>query len=330
MVIRRGLLVLILLLALLSTQISLKALMDAKGVKVIVTFPYMLEDVRSLLCEGDEVESLAPLGVDPHEYQLKPDDVDRLSRANIIVSTAHTSFEIRIRELVQQGEIRAVLIEITDIENLSLLINPSTGQANLHGVLLHGDNYIRFVRHLSEILATVRPECSSIYRDRVRQIENRIAVLSSDKPLQGFKAVIDVPVLQYVSVWLGADVEAILMAEHEVPVMPQDIARVEDTLKKYRDRAIIVALEGSPALDLLQSFSLKYSAKMVILPNPITSSNSIIRYLEEVKSIVKSPQTIIETEPMFGLSHVAVVLIALALIATLMILWIRVRRWIDP
>ncbi|MEM3892849.1 MAG: hypothetical protein QXR12_02735, partial [Thermofilum sp.] len=48
------------------------------GLRIAVTFPSLYEDVKALLCEGDTVVSIAPPGVDPHEYQLSPKDVELL------------------------------------------------------------------------------------------------------------------------------------------------------------------------------------------------------------------------------------------------------------
>jgi len=68
-------------------------------VVVVVTFSYLKPDVERLLCNG-VVYAIAQVGVDPHEYQLKPSDIDVLKNADIIVSTAHTHFELDIREHV--------------------------------------------------------------------------------------------------------------------------------------------------------------------------------------------------------------------------------------
>ena len=65
----------------------------------MVSFPNLAYDVGLLACEDDRIVSLAPAGSDPHEYQLTPEDVELLRRADLIISTGHVPFEARIKEL---------------------------------------------------------------------------------------------------------------------------------------------------------------------------------------------------------------------------------------
>ncbi|MEM1526280.1 MAG: zinc ABC transporter substrate-binding protein [Ignisphaera sp.] len=264
---------------------------------IVVTFPLMIKDIEAILCEGDEVSSIVPLGVDPHEYQLTFRDAEILAKANIVVSTAHTPFEARIKELILSGEINTKLIEIPNIPGILILKNPSTNVSNYHGILFHGYNYIIFLKYLRDILSTFKPECANVYYHRVENLINRIESIEHSKPLKGFKAVIDTPVIQYLVTWLGANVTYILAVEHDVPVVPQDIDKVEEILKLYKQEAIVVITEDSSALNLLSELAFKYSVKILVIPNPIMTTQSILTYLE---NITKECQNLLTLKPNEG------------------------------
>lgn len=299
------------------------------NLRIVVTFPLMIRDIEAILCEGDEVSSIAPLGVDPHEYQLTFRDVEVLAKANVVISTAHTPFEARIKELILTGEINAKLIEIPNIPGMEILKNPSTNASNYHGILFHGYNYVIFLKYIRDVLSSLKPECGNVYRYRVEDLINRIEKIEHSKPLRGFKAVIDTPVLQYLVTWLGANVTYILAVEHDVPITPQDIDKVEQILKLYKQEAVIVVTEDSSARNLLSELAFKYSAKILLIPNPITSTQSVLTYLE---NIIKERQNLLTSKPnedkILGSNlEIAVLIFVIAVSVLVAILFIpRVRR----
>jgi zinc/manganese transport system substrate-binding protein len=251
------------------------------GVRIVVTFQFMVGDIKNLLCPGDEVSSIVPQGVDPHEYQLTYSDLVKLAAADLIISTAHTPFEMRIREAVASGELRAELIEITKIPNMTFLSLPSTNAINYHGMLFHGGNYVAFINNVSNTLSRLRPECAAWYRDRAAVAEHAIRELEGgNRPLSGLKAVVDIPTLQYLATWLGAEVVHTLLVEHDVPPSPQDIGNAEELMKGFKGGVVAIFTEDSVARSLLEELASKYGARVLELPNPVTSTNSVLLYLQ--------------------------------------------------
>ena len=106
---------------------SLAALAEGgHGLLIVVSFPNLAYDVELLACEDDTVISLAPPGMDPHDYQLTPSDVELLRRADLVISTAHAPFEVDIRRLVEEGRLSTVLVELPHVPGVRLLVNPIT------------------------------------------------------------------------------------------------------------------------------------------------------------------------------------------------------------
>jgi zinc/manganese transport system substrate-binding protein len=323
--------VVLLISLILAIQIKIVEIRSSQGLKVVVTFPFMVRDIESLLCEDDEVRYLVPPGVDPHDYQLTYSDIEVLSKADLIVSTAHTPFEIKIREMALSKEIKATLIEVPSIPNITFLTIPNTNAINYHGVLFYGDNLAIFVKNITSILISLRSGCRDLYLSRLKATMDRIEKMPL-KPLKDLKAIVDTPALQYLASWLGAEVIQVVITEHNVPVTPRDINNVEENLRKYRGSIILMMTEDSSARGLLEELAHKYGAKLLVVPNPITSTDSVLDYLENVYNMVRNlrsssiSSTATEHHGLATGSELFIVVILIIIIAIAIAVILRVRR----
>lgn len=297
------------------------------GIKIIVTFQFMVEDIESLLCPGDEVASIVPQGIDPHEYQLTYSDLAKLATADLIISTAHTHFEMRIEEMVTSKELRAELIEIPKIQGMVFLSLPSTNITNYHGILFYGRNYVTFINNVSNMLSRLRPECADRYRDRAAIAISTVERLEKDsRPLSGLKAVVDTPALQYIATWLGAEVVDTLLVEHDVPPSPQDVERIEKLVERLRSSVVLIFTEDSTARGLMEEIASKYGARVLALPNPVTSTNSILLYMQQAVEralSVRAPENVGK-----GVSAATQYLIVAIVVVAAATLLIALRRWV--
>ncbi len=252
-----------------------------RGLNVIVTFSNLKYDVDLLACSSDRVVSLVPSGVDPHDYELKPEDVNLLKEADIVVSTAHAPFERLIREKVASGEIKAELVEIPKL-GLKILTNPATKQPNYHMPIYDPDNYLKFMGRLREIMARENPECASQYKERYDRIRERILEIKMEAPRLNLSAVAVSPVAQYAVEWAGVKVRYLLLKERGVPATPPELAEI-------RRRALtgeigIMLLVGN-ARTPLNKKAVEMAEEMGIpwinVPSPL-EPRSIIEKLEDV------------------------------------------------
>lgn len=310
------------------TQLDILA-QENNRLKIVVTFPFMVEDIKSMLCHGDEVFSITPPGLDPHEYQLTPRDVELLTKADLIISTAHTPFEAKIKELTLVKEIKAELIEVPSIPGLAFLKNPSTGIVNYHGMLFHGDNYVTFIRYVANALSNLRPQCSNIYNNKAEELIQSVKEISLSKPLRGFKAVVDSPVLQYLVVWLGAEVEHIVMVEHDVPIPPQDIDKVRETLQRSGENMVIILTEDSILRNILGELAQEFGVRTIVVPNPIASTNSISAYLKNAIVAIfntSTTTTYISTHGSGKSIDLSITILVLTLVSIAILAILRARR----
>ncbi len=260
-------------------------------VLAVATFPSVAEDLDLILCEGKAL-SLVPPGVDPHDYQLSPGDVERLRTARVIVSTGHTPFEARIRDLVGRGELTAELVEIPRIPGVSILANPATGQPNLHMPIYDPDNYKVFVRYLAGKLSEVDLAHAACYAQKLQQLIGEVDSLKLKVRALNITALATRPPAQYAVRWAGVEVRYLLVKEEGLPATSEDIARIERALAAGEVK-LIIALSDDPAplRSKAEELSARYNAPLITIPSPITPESiyeKIAQVAQELSKIAPS------------------------------------------
>ncbi len=273
---------------------------SSNGLVIVVTFPSLVNDVKQLLCSGDTVISIVPWGVDPHTYTLTPGDIDILRRADVIVSTGHASFETKIRELVNEGVIKGVLIELPKINGIAIKKNPNTGQPNYHMPIYDPKNYALFIDRLTNVLIQLRPECRTYYLDHENSIMNKLFSIVYSANKTQVKAVAESPVLQYAVEWLGVDIKYLMIREHGVSASAQDVLEIENALKNGDVKLVVVSKPvktsaGNKLVDLAE----KYNVPILYVPSPLTNNTMLYRIgvvVSRFDSIVAEINTVSETQ----------------------------------
>ncbi len=250
---------------------------NANGLKIVVTFPNLKCDVK-LIAPNDTIISIAKPGVDPHNYQLTPKDVNILKRADVIISTAHTPFEMKIREIVESGEIKAELIEIPKILGIRILKNPATGLPNLHMPIYDPHNYEVFLRYVAEKLSQLNP--NGDYMRRAEKICKQIDEIVVNTKKLNAVAVADLPSAQYAVGWLNVSISHLLIKEPGLPALPEDIREIENA--KNVQLAVITDTK-SKASQMLKSIAEEKGIPVLVVPSPIAEKS----ILEKLKFISK-------------------------------------------
>ncbi|MEM1595631.1 MAG: zinc ABC transporter substrate-binding protein [Desulfurococcaceae archaeon] len=265
---------------------------NEKQLNIVVTFNYFKPDVEKLICSG-KLYSLIPPGIDPHEYQLKPSDIELLKKSDLIISTGHTSFELKIRDLVNNGEITAKLIDLTEIQGIKYLENPVTGRLNYHMPINDPINYMVFITSLYKTLIEIDSANLKCYTERYLDIINSVAIniLQQRDTLTG-KTIVDKPHAQYYAEWLGLHVLWIIKPEEEYQVTPGDIAKLRE-LTRYGDvKVVFVTRPGdSPESKLLLELANENSLPVIWVNNPSNESGvyySLLDLLNQVNKLLRN------------------------------------------
>ncbi len=268
---------------------------NASGLNIVVTFSNLKEDVK-LIAPNDTVISITKPGVDPHSYQLTPEDVATLKRADVIISTAHAPFEIKIRELIESGEIKAELIEIPKIPGIKILKNPATGLPNLHMPIYDPHNYEVFLRFVAEKISQLNP--NENYRDRAERVCKKIdEIVANTKKLNAI-AVADLPVVQYAVSWLNVSIRYLLIKEPGLPALPEDIQAIEKAMNDIQ--LVVVTDTNSKASQMLRNLAEEKGVPILVVPSPIAEESILekLKYISEEVSNLKVQKA--EKGPDFG------------------------------
>ncbi len=247
-----------------------------RGLYILVSFPNLALDVGNITCPGDRVEYIAPPGVDPHTYTLTPSDRQRIMEADVIISTAHTGFEMRIREMNSSGLIHGVLVEIPKIPGIRIMDNPVTHQPNLHMPIYDPHNYIVFINYIAKLFSKLNPYCSSYYLDRARIVSKRVYELLNNTPRINATALAEAPYMQYAVSWTGIRVKHLLVKEEDTPATPEDLLRIREALSRHEINVVLVSY---PPVSIFSrratSLAREYNVSIIYVPVPMGNSSII-------------------------------------------------------
>ena len=243
-----------------------------KGLLVVVTFPSLASDIKQLLCPQDRVISIVPPGVDPHTYTLSLGDIEKAKRADLVISTGHAPFEIRLRDYINSKK----LIEIPRIPGIRIENIIGTSSPNLHMPVYDPHNYIVFVNYVAKRLAELRPACSSHYLAMARKVSDKIAKITESSPRLNVQGVGSSPLVQYAVSWLGIRLEALMVTSPEAGITSQQFEKVKEFLASHRAE-IAVIVSSSPgkctpmskADEKTLALAEQYKVLVLCVPSPL-------------------------------------------------------------
>jgi len=267
-----------------------------RGLLIVTTFPSIADEVKQIACKEDTVVSLAPYGVDPHSYQLTPENIELLTRADVIISTAHAPFEVSIREIAQSIQLKAVLVEIPKLKGIKILQNPATNKPNYHMPIYDPSNYETFIKAVADTLANLNPKCFETYKENAEKIIQKIRVLKAYANYTNITAVADTPPTQYAVSWLGIKIKYLVIKEHGVSATPSDLLKIEEAISKGHIKlAIVLSPVNQAASKKLEELAAKYDIPVLYVPAHFSKGtfleklNTITSQLKAIQSKAPSP-----------------------------------------
>lgn len=237
---------------------------------IVVTFSYLEPDVEKITCGGSIHPLVAP-GVDPHEYQLRPGDIELLEKADLIISTGHTLFEEKIEEMINKSEIKTRLLDITEIPGTVIYRNPVTGRENLHGVIREPLNNLLFLSELTRVLIEIDPGRRECYLDKFYNTTRRfLSEVFTTRGVYRGDVLIDTPHIQYVVEWLGFNVKWIVKYEEEYQLTTRDIEVIKEMVKSSNIVAVFVTTPIEyPESKLLRELAAENNIPVIEIPGEV-------------------------------------------------------------
>ncbi len=254
----------------------------AETPKIVVSFPAYDQVLKEAFPQAEVILLTRDAASDPHQYQLTPADLQllySLTEKDVIISTAHAPFELKIAELAKEGKIKAYVIDVrtfqlylTGDNRLVKLEDEEHGEVdhedhehgpvNIHDHGIYPPNVFKLVEEVSRRTG-LQPN---------KEFLERLRALNATYCCRfGGRAVALTPTAQYLLHWLGFRDVVVLVKEPGVPPSPADL---QEALQYVRDGAPAVAVVVSgEALRIVDQF-LQKAKEMGIQPKIITSDFS--------------------------------------------------------
>ena len=213
---------------------------------VITSIAPIAEIVREAFGESVQVEYLVPPGVDPHQYQLTPEQIEKIQKADVIVTIGHLPLEEKIEELEKEGILKGEVLGIEDYQRYGFRYLPErwyNNKYNPHGIWLDPYNALAIAEATKEALKThysgqnIFEAQYSLFKAKVETI-----ILTYQKMnLSEKQAIIELPSQQYALEWMGIEVIASIKPEEEIPAKS-----VDELLEMVKTVDVIVYSADSP------------------------------------------------------------------------------------
>jgi zinc/manganese transport system substrate-binding protein len=311
---------------------------SAESGRIITTFPILKGDVEKITNGTIPVESLVKPGVDPHDYQLTPQDVSTLKSASLIVSTLHTYAEEQIDQMIRMGEIKAAYIAIPEIRGIKYDVIPNSGIQNPHMPIYDPNNYLLFVENLTDTLKELYPNLSQVFESQYQSVKTEINKLIEN---YGGKfnevAVGSSPEVQYAVEWTGIKILRFLVLDSDIGVQPQDANLIESYLSNGTAKVVVVLgtyLPGnsswvpySQADAWLAGMASKYGARVIYVPTP-SGNLSIFDSLHLIAEEISSPSSATNAHLENGsdVSYILAAVLAVVVVIIAVVSYMKGRR----
>ncbi|MEM4650493.1 MAG: ABC transporter substrate-binding protein [Pyrobaculum sp.] len=266
----------------------------ASAQKIVVSFPAYNIILKEAFPNADVI--LLTKGVsDPHDYQLTPQDLQMLkalTERDVIISSMHAPFELKIAEMAKNGEIKAKLIDLTKIQWYLTwdgeLVKEAEHDHDAHkhdhdGVNIHDHGVFPpnvFIL-IEEVSKATGLEPDQNFIQKLKQLNATYADKFSGK------AIAITPTAQYILYWLGYRDVAIFIKEPGVPPSPADLQKALQYAKEGAP-ALAVAVSGE-ALKIVDNFRNKMN-ELGAQPKIITADFSK-NYLSTLENLTKQIAT---------------------------------------
>jgi ABC-type Zn uptake system ZnuABC Zn-binding protein ZnuA len=128
---------------------------------VLTSATFLADITRNIAGERLKVESLLPVGADPHSYQPTPRDVTKIVQSKLLIING-AEYEHFLEPLLENAEGERDVIEA------SAGLDPGTDAGNEHGVDPHlwldPNNVVIYVENIREALTHFDPDGAALYK----------------------------------------------------------------------------------------------------------------------------------------------------------------------
>lgn len=258
----------ILIVFLLPAQLSVNA---TTKLNVVVSTPTLVPLIKSAAGNHVQVASIVPFGTDPHEYQLVPNDLEKIFNADMLIITGHFKWEEELTYHVNRG---TILDLHKALDGKLKLLNLPNGEVNLHEWWLSPYNAKLVINEVASRLAEIDGYNAKVYMSiaensakSLDRIVTEVEKTLSEKGLIGEVAICSTPIEQYLIEGFGMHCALILTEEELSGVKPLTLEKARAILAENSPKVLVLVdiSEGSAGAGVAEKLASETSTHLLRL-----------------------------------------------------------------
>lgn len=225
----------------------------AQEKKKVLATASMLADMAFQIA-GDKVniESIVPIGGDPHLYDPVPEDARKAARADLILKNGLT-FEGWLSELIDNSGTKALQVLTTDgIKSIESLTYENSADPH---AWMDAANGIIYATNIYNALTKIDPRNAEFYKSnyetykaKLTELDNYILEQIQSIPKGNRVLITSHDAFQYYGRKYGIELEAILGTSTDAEEQTSDIIRVNKVIRERKVPAVFIESTVNPKL----------------------------------------------------------------------------------
>lgn len=220
--------------------------------KVLATTSIFSDMAKNIASDRVEVQSIVPIGSDPHLYEPTPNDVQAVRAADLILMNG-LGFEGWLKKLIDNsGTSAKIVIITTGIEAIQNLSYKNTADPHAWMNVQNGLIYIENIKNaLVELDPIGKLEYEfnyGVYKEQLEALDNYVIKRISEIPENQRFLITSHDAFQYYGRRYGLTLEPVLGVSTEAEVQTADIRRIISVIRKNKIPTVFIETTVNPKL----------------------------------------------------------------------------------
>ncbi len=231
---------------------------DKNRIRIVCTTT-MIEDLaRRLVGDTAEVYGVMRAGEDPHTYNVRPRDGEKIATADLVLTNGY-HLEATLDKVIQNNASGRVvaLAELAVTQPLGSLDEDEATAPDPH-CWMSVNHFRGYVQHARDALTAVDPANAALYRERAGEYDRELQALDawirtelSSIPENQRVIVTSHDAFQYLAQAYGLDVRAMIGISTAEAPRPREIEKIEALINDRGVKALFIETSTSATLNTL-------------------------------------------------------------------------------
>lgn len=220
--------------------------------KVLATATMIADMTANIAGDLLDVNSIVPIGGDPHIYDPTPSDAQIVSRAQLILKNGLT-FEGWLDDLIDNSGTKANVVTVT--EGISPISSLQYQNSSDPHAWMDVTKAIQYIENIKNALIKLAPEEADVfefnhgvYKKQLEDLDQYILDQMKQIPIENRILITSHDAFQYYGRRYGIQLEAILGISTDAEAQTADITRLNKTIREKKVPAIFVESTINPKL----------------------------------------------------------------------------------